>query len=93
MRFRETRSAAKRQMGGGRRSSLRAIFPRDWLLKRLSEQPDVTLRAARGAGRAKVSYYVVRRFFEHEAISFKKPARRRTGSSRRRAAAGAKVSG
>jgi transposase len=36
-----------------------------------------------------VSYYAVWNFFEHEGISFKKkPARQRTGSSRRRKAAG-----
>jgi transposase len=62
---------------------------RDWLLKRLSEQPDVTLRTH------KVSYYAVWHFFEHEGISFKKTARERAGSARRRKAAGAmeKISG
>ena len=60
-------------MGGNRPYALAG--ERDWLLKRLSLQPDVTLRAllaelaARGI---KVSYYAVWHFFEHEGISFKK---------------------
>jgi hypothetical protein len=48
---------------------------RDWLLTRLAEQPDITLRAllAELAERGiKVSYYAVWHFFEHEGISFKK---------------------
>ena len=78
-------------MGGNRPFALAS--ERDWLLKRLAEQPDVTLRAllAELAERGiKVSYYAVWHFFEHEGISFKKkPARQRAGSSRRRPAAGA----
>jgi transposase len=88
-RFRATGSAAARPMGGHRPYALAA--ERDWLLRRLSQQPDVTLRAllaelaARGIT---VSYYAVWHFFEHEGISFKKkPARQRTGSPRRRQAA------
>jgi transposase len=76
-------------MGGNRPYALAG--ERDWLLKRLSVQPDVTLRAllaelaARGI---KVSYYAVWHFFEHEGISFKKkPARQRAGSAGRRQAA------
>ena len=69
-------------MGGNRPYALAA--EREWLLRRLSQQPDVTLRAllAELAGRGiKVSYYAVWHFFEHEGISFKKkPARQRTGS-------------
>jgi transposase len=90
-RFRATGSAAARRMGGTRGYLLAG--ERDWLLARLSAQPDVTLRALvaeltdRGI---KVSYYAVWHFFEHEGISFKKkPARQRAGSSRRGAAAGA----
>jgi transposase len=90
-RFRATGSPAARRMGGNRRYAL--AEHRDWLLGRLSEQPDVTLRgllcelAERGV---KVSYYAVWHFFEHEGISFKKkPARQRAGSSRRRQATGA----
>lgn len=88
-RFRATGSPAARPMGGNRPYALAG--ERDWLLKRLSQQPDVTLRAllaelaARGI---KVSYYAVWHFFEHEGISFKKkPARQRAGSARRRQAA------
>src|SRR5580698_8779244 len=56
-RFRSTGSAAARPMGGNRPYALAG--ERDWLLGRLAEQPDVTLRAllaelaARGI---KVSY-------------------------------------
>jgi transposase len=60
-------------MGGNRPYVLSS--ERDWLLKRLSEQPDVTLRAllAELAERGiTVSYYAVWHFFEHEGISFKK---------------------
>jgi transposase len=65
---------------------------RDWLLGRLAEQPDVTLRAllAELALRGiKVSYYAVCHLFEHEGISFKKkPAGQRAGSARRGPPAG-----
>jgi len=90
-RYRATGSAAARPMGGHRPYALSS--ERDWLLQRIAEQPDITLRALlaelveRGI---KVSYYAVWHFFEHEGISFKKkPARQRTGSPRRRSAAGA----
>jgi transposase len=72
-RSRATGSAAARPMGGNRPYALAG--ERDWLLGRLADQPDVTLRAlvadlaARGI---KVSYYAVWHFFEHEGISFKK---------------------
>ena len=89
-RFRRTGSAAPRPMDGHRPYAL--ARERDWLLRRLVEKPDVTLRALLGelAERGiKVSYYAVWHFFEHEGISFKKkPARQRAGSSRRRQAAG-----
>jgi hypothetical protein len=45
------------------------------VVKRLTEQPDVTLRAllAELAERGiKVSYYAIWHFFEHEGVSFKK---------------------
>jgi transposase len=90
-RFRATGSAAARAMGGNRPYAL--ARERDWLLRRLADQPDVTLRAllAELAERGiKVSYYAVWHFFDHEGISFKKkPARQRAGSARRRPAAGA----
>ncbi len=85
-RFRATGSAAAYRMGGRRAYALAG--ERDWLLRRLAETPDVTLRGllAELAGRGiVVSYYVVWHFFEHEGISFKKkPARQRTGPARRR---------
>ena len=68
-RFRSTGSAAARPLGGNRPYALAG--ERDWLLRRLAEQPDVTLRAllaelaARGI---QVSYYAVWHFFEHEGI-------------------------
>jgi transposase len=71
-RFRTTGSAAARPVGGNRPYALSS--ERDWLLKRLAEQPDVTLRAllAELAERGiKVSYYAVWHFFEHEGISLK----------------------
>jgi transposase len=90
-RFRATGSAAARKVGGRRPYALSG--ERDWLLARLSKQPDITLRAlaAELAERGiKVSYYAVWHFFEHEGISFKKkPARQRAGSPRCRPAASA----
>jgi len=88
-RFRATGSAAARPMGGHRRYALAG--ERNWLLARLAETPDITLRAllAELAERGiKVSYYAVWHFFEHEGISFKKkPARQRTEPRRRGEAA------
>jgi transposase len=88
-RFRATGSAAARPMGGQRPYALAG--ERDWLLSRLAEKPDVTLRAllAELAERGiVVSYYAVWNFFEHEGVSFKKkPVRQRAGSSGRRQAA------
>lgn len=82
-RWRATGSAAARPMGGRRPYALAG--ERDWLLARIAEQPDLTLRAlaaelaARGV---RVSYYAVWHFFEHEGVSFKKkPARQRAGSA------------
>lgn len=90
-RFRATGSAAARRMGGTRAYALAG--ERDWLLGRLAEKPDATLRAllAELAERGiKVSYYAVWHFFEHEGISFKKkPARQRARPARRRQAASA----
>jgi transposase len=88
-RYRATGSAAARPIGGNRPYVLAS--ERVWLLKRIAEQPDVTLRAllAELAQRGiQVSYYAVWHFFEHEGISFKKkPARQRAGSPGRRPAA------
>ncbi len=89
-RSRATGSAAAHPMGGNRPYALAG--QRDWLLSRLADQPDLTLRAlvAELAIRGiKVSYYAVWHFFEHEGISFKKkPARQRAGSAGRGKAAG-----
>ena len=88
-RSRATGSPAARPMGGNRPYALAG--ERDWLLARVAEKPDITLRAlvAELAERGiKVSYYAVWHLFEHEGISFKKkPARERAGSTRRRPAA------
>jgi transposase len=85
-RFRKEGSAAARRMGGHRAYVLAP--ERDWLLSRLAEKPDVTLRAllAELSDRGiVVSYYAVWHFFEHEGISFKKkPSRQRAGSAGRR---------
>ena len=90
-RFRANGSAAAYKVGGRRPYALAG--ERDWLLARLADKPDITLRAlgaelaARGI---KVSHFAVWHFFEHEGISFKKkPASQRTGSSGRRPAADA----
>ena len=86
---RATGSVAARKMGGHRPYALAG--ERTWLLARLTEKPDITLRgllvelAERGIT---VSYYAVWHFFEHEGISFKKkPTRQRAGSPRRGKAA------
>jgi len=90
-RFRAEGSAAARPMGG--RKPLALADERDWLLGRVAEKPDLTLRALAAELAARgivVSYYAVWNFFEHEGISFKKkPARGRAGSARRGAPAGA----
>ena len=90
-RFRANASAAAYKVGGRRPYALAG--ERDWLLARLADKPDITLRAlgaelaARGI---KVSHFAVWHFFEHEGISFKKkPGSQRTGSSGRRPAADA----
>jgi transposase len=88
-RYRATGSAAAGQMGGWKQLLL--LNEREWLLARIAEKPDLTLRglvselAERGRP---ASYGAVWRFFKHEGITFKKkPARQRAGSSRRGAAA------
>jgi transposase len=87
-RFRATGSAAAHKVGGRRPFALAG--EREWLLARLAEKPDLTLRAigaelaARGV---KVSHFAVWHFFVHEGITFKKkPARQRAGSCGRGAA-------
>src|ERR1700727_2957399 len=67
---------------GGRRPYLVAR-ERDWVLARIAEKPDLTLRALlkeladRGLV---VSYYALWHFLHHEGVTFKKkPSRLRTG--------------
>jgi transposase len=81
-RWRATGSAAAKKMGGWRQLLLKS--EREWLLGRIAEKPDLTLRAvvAELAERGTpASYGAVWRFFKHEGITFKKkparPARRR----------------
>ena len=75
---------------GGRRPYLVAR-ERDWVLSRIAEKPDLTLRALlreladRGLV---VSYYALWHFLQHEGVMFKKkPSRLRTGPAGRRQAA------
>ena len=86
-RWRLTGSAAAGKMGGWKRLML--LSEREWLLARLAEKPDLTLRGLvvelyeRGTP---ASYGAVWRFFRHEGISFKKkPVRQRAGPRRHRA--------
>ena len=72
-RWRATGSAAPCRMGGWRPLLLRS--ERAWLLARIAEKPDLTLRAvmAELAGRGTpASYGAVWRFFAREGVSFKK---------------------
>jgi transposase len=72
-RFQATGSAAAKPMGGHR--PLVLAGERDWLLARIAEKPDLTLRAIvaelaeRGVA---ASYGAVWAFFAREAITFKK---------------------
>lgn len=90
-RLRETGSAAAFAMGGVRRAVLAG--ERAWLLRRIDEQPDLTLRAIQAELAERgviVSYDAVWRFYGQEGVTFKKkPARGRTGSTGRGAQAGA----
>ena len=87
-RWRATGSAAAKQMGGRRQLVLKR--EREWLLARLAEKPDLTLRAivAELAERGlNVDYRSVWEFVHAEKVSFKKkPGGRRTRSPRRGAA-------
>src|SRR5436853_6030653 len=91
-RFRATGSAAAHKVGGRRPYALAG--ERAWLLGRLSEKPDITLRAlaAELAERGiKVSYFAGWHLSEHEGISSKKkPAGQRAGSATRRQAPSAR---
>ena len=72
-RFRTTGSAAALAMGGHRPHRLASR--REWLLARIAEKPDLTLRAIRAelaADGVKVSYGALWAFFAREGITFKK---------------------
>lgn len=88
-RHRRTGSAAASKMGGRRPFALAS--ERDWLLARIAEKPDLTLRSLLAELRDRgmvVSYYALWHFLQHEGITFKKkPARIRAGSARRQKAA------
>ena len=88
-RWRATGSTAASKMGGWRPFLLKG--EREWLLARIAEKPDLTLRAVMTelAGRGiPASYGAVWRFFAREGITFKKkPARQRARPARRRPAA------
>jgi transposase len=72
-RWRASGSAAAKPMGGCKQLLLKS--EREWLLTRIAEKPDLTLRAvvAELAERGTpASYGAVWRFFNREGISFKK---------------------
>src|SRR5690349_16877116 len=88
-RFQATGSAAALAMGGHRPHRLAGR--RDWLLARIAEKPDLTLRAILAelaADGVKVSHGALWAFFARDGITFKKePARQRTGPRRHRSPA------
>lgn len=90
-RYRATGSAAAKPWVGKKPYVL--VGQREWLLARIAETPDLTLRAIQAelADRGVVaSYHAVWDFFAHEGVTFKKnSARRRTGSAGRGKEAGA----
>ena len=90
-RYRATGSAAAKPRGGKKPYVL--VGQREWLLARIAEAPDLTLRAvmAELADRGVVaSYHAVWDLFAHEGVTFKKkPARRRAEPAGRGAQAGA----
>ena len=83
-RFRASGTAAAKKMGGWKRLML--LGEREWLLARIAEKPDLTLRAvmAELAERGTpASYGAVWRFFAREGVTFKKkPARQRARPAR-----------
>lgn len=84
-RYRTTGSAAAKPFVGSKPYVL--VSERDWLLARIAEKPDLTLRAIQAelADRGvKASYHAVWDFFAHEGLSFKKkPVRDRAGQAGR----------
>jgi transposase len=79
------REAAALPLGGQRPFSL--ATERSWVLSRMAEQPDLTLRAVLSELRNRgieVSYYAVWHIVHRAGLSFKKkPARQRAGPSGR----------
>ena len=71
-RYRATGSAAALPMGGRRPFALAAH--RGWVLSRLAEKPDLTLRAELAARGIVVSNYAVWHFLKAQGITFKKKA-------------------
>lgn len=90
-RYRATGSAAAKPWGG--RKPYVLTGQREWLLARIAEAPDLTLRAvmAELADRGvSASYHAVWDFFAHEGVTFKKkPVRGRAGPPGRGQQAGA----
>jgi len=82
-RQRQTGNCAPKPMGCQQARSL--ARQRDWLLSRIAEKPDLTLRALVAEleeREVKTSYGSVWRILKDEGVSFKKnPARQRTRSS------------
>lgn len=88
-RQRRSGSPAARPVGGRRPYAV--AREREWLLARIKEKPDLTLRALlhelKDRGMV-VSYYALWHFLQHEGITFKKkPARGRTRPGRHKKAA------
>jgi len=72
-RLRQTGSAAAKPMGGTRRAVLAS--QRAWLLARIGEAPDLTLRALAGELAERgvvVSHWAVWKFCRSEKLTFKK---------------------
>jgi len=72
-RFRATGRVAAKAMGGDHRSRLTGL--RDWILERIETEPDLTIEELRTELRQRgmiVGYGTVWRFFEREAVTFKK---------------------
>lgn len=85
-RFRATGSAAAKPMGGVRRAVL--AEHRDWLMTRIKDTPDLTLRALQvelAERGVVVSLWAVWKLFASEGITFKKkPATVRAIANRHR---------
>ena len=77
--FRQTGSVAAKPMGGDRRSRLKD--ERDWLLRRIAADPELTpadLHQELCARGVQVGYLTVRRFIKREIIDLRKERARQT---------------